>query len=49
MEGFTEYYLQELTVRFYWCIMVPTQRSVDNLDFLSDEFMVVCKNHGDKS
>ena len=29
MEGFTEYYMQELTVRFYWCIMVPTQRSVN--------------------
>jgi len=49
MEGFTIHYLQKITVRLYWIITYLTQRSVDNLDFLSDEFMVVCKNHGDKS
>ncbi len=34
MERFTKHYLQKLTVRFYWIIMVPTQRSIDNFGFL---------------
>ena len=34
MEGFTKHYLQQVTVRFYWIIMVTTKRSVDNFGFL---------------
>ncbi len=33
MEGFTLHYLQKLTVCYYWIIMEPTQRSVDNFGF----------------
>ena len=29
-------YLQDITVRFYWIIMVTTQRSVDNFGILID-------------
>ena len=30
----SSHYLQELTVLFYWNIMVPTQRSVNNFGLL---------------
>ncbi len=30
----SQHYLQKLTVRFYWIIMEPTQRSGNNFGFL---------------
>ena len=36
MEGFTVYYLQQITVRIYWIIVAPTERSVKYFGFLGD-------------